>query len=540
MYYIYARTSTKEQRYGLETQLMFLRDNVPEPYKQNKIIEVVEQLSGASLEGRKLALLIEGLLPGDILAVYDTSRLARNTEDLLVIIRQVFAKGSLIIIGLQIIDKHNFEQELQFTISGAIATYQRKVQNAKSRAAIKVKKMAGQWKVKGNQFGYYFTSGKSLAQIKEQEALIIRYIFSNYLLGKSTIKLREEIKQFPLDRPYPNETSIRRYLLNPLFMGYQLIEGINSKTRTDRTILKTENLIKSRVYPEIISPELFWSVQKNYREITRKHSRQFSQRYSPYQLSSIMSCGYCGARYVHSFIKRGEKIYDTYQSKVHKTACGQHFHTFSSDQLEMLFTISWCIYLANPDEIKDYYRELNKNKELEIVGVRARILILQEALNDLNAAMDKIVSQVLEFKGSLKIALQEKADEIDVKKSQVIQELNKLQNEIEIVPLNVLYEYVDNLIDKYKNSDDEGKRDLYKQNIFSAEVIDGVIDIIYNNGKNIEITLMPRAGRRKQYIFNIQVSYLASKQYEFSLDTREPNFTGEAALVYAYISEDTK
>ena len=191
--YFYVRTSTVEQRHGLDTQSQFLRDNIPAKYKSYPAIEIQEQLSAKTLEGRKLKTLLGSLKSEDVLFVYDASRLARNTEDLLSIIKAIFVSGAHLIIGLQEIDPNNYEQELQLSISGAIATYTRKVQNAKSKAGIKVAKRKGEWIFTSRILGYTLVGKK--AEIVPKEAEIIRYLYEEYSKGKSINAICAELRK---------------------------------------------------------------------------------------------------------------------------------------------------------------------------------------------------------------------------------------------------------------------------------------------------------------------------------------------------------
>ena len=154
--YLYIRTSTKDQKYGLETQKQFLLDNIQLIHKNNDVQVVPEQSSAKSLETRSLLLLLENMLPNDVLYVYDMSRLTRadkSKESYQAIFEMIRERKAFLVVGLQLMDENNYEQELQNIIAGAIASYQRKVQNAKSKAGIAVKKQKGEWVFTGKQIG---------------------------------------------------------------------------------------------------------------------------------------------------------------------------------------------------------------------------------------------------------------------------------------------------------------------------------------------------------------------------------------------------
>jgi DNA invertase Pin-like site-specific DNA recombinase len=84
--YGYGRVSTEDQ--SLEVQDDALKDAGCQ-------VIMLETASGASREGRpKLKLLLEALGPGDTLIVTKLDRLARDTIDMLEMVREIGTKGA--------------------------------------------------------------------------------------------------------------------------------------------------------------------------------------------------------------------------------------------------------------------------------------------------------------------------------------------------------------------------------------------------------------------------------------------------------------
>ena len=81
MYYGYARVSTVEQNdTSIEVQLEFLKHQAEEIGES--FTPKYEKASGKDVEGRDvLKSLLLSLKYGDILGVYDNSRVGRNTEE---------------------------------------------------------------------------------------------------------------------------------------------------------------------------------------------------------------------------------------------------------------------------------------------------------------------------------------------------------------------------------------------------------------------------------------------------------------------------
>jgi len=519
--YLYIRTSTKEQRYGLETQKVFLRDHILTKHINNKNVFVTEQLSGKTLEVRLLNDLLDSLSENDVLYAYDVSRLTRANEpneSISAITQRVFKKNAKLVIGLSEITKDNYEQELQLVISGAVATYQRKVQNEKSRAGIKAKKIAGEWIYKGNLYGYL--KGKDKITVVEDEAKIIHYIFSEFLTGKSYLKIANQLIESGVkyrDHKW-YQSYIRRIINNPIYSGcyYLSIPKRGQK-------YNGQELIQSKEYPAIISTEEWKKAQDNDRTIKRTHARQFSYRYSAYDLAGIVTCGYCldaGVRssYVHAYVKRKDKDYSTYCNRVHIKSCHQEIKSINEQVLNQLVFISFIAFLSNGIEIQEYIEKIEKDNNELISALRLQLKEKEQLHKILEIDIDNIADTLIGAKDS-KLLFARLQDKIAMKEK----EFENVKNDIEKMK-STLIEASSDGVDRWDRLDQsidfilykllhESKRDLYKKYIQLATIKDGKLDITYVNGKYISIALDHQKGRRNQREYYIDISYKEKEQY---------------------------
>jgi DNA invertase Pin-like site-specific DNA recombinase len=134
----YARTSTLDQKAGLEVQLEELKAAGCE-----KVFS--EQVSSVGRRER-LESALEFIREGDTLVVTKLDRLARSVRHLLEIVETLKAKGAeLRIINLNL-DTGTATGRLLFTMIGAIAEFEREMMLERQREGIAKAKRAGKYK----------------------------------------------------------------------------------------------------------------------------------------------------------------------------------------------------------------------------------------------------------------------------------------------------------------------------------------------------------------------------------------------------------
>lgn len=136
----YARTSTVDQKAGLETQLDELKKAGCE-----KVFE--EQVSSVDVRARtQLAEALNYVREGDTLVVTRLDRLARSVAHLMQILDQLKEKSAnLRILGLGI-DTGNSTGKLILTVLGGIAEFERDIMLERQREGIAKAKAAGKYK----------------------------------------------------------------------------------------------------------------------------------------------------------------------------------------------------------------------------------------------------------------------------------------------------------------------------------------------------------------------------------------------------------
>ncbi|WP_324752775.1 recombinase family protein [Roseovarius sp. Pro17] len=136
----YARTSTIDQKAGLDTQLEELKK-----IGCDKIFE--EQVSSVDIEARtQLAATLDFIREGDTLVVTRLDRLARSVSHLMKILDDLTAKSAhLRILGLGI-DTAGPTGKLILTVLGGMAEFERGIMLERQREGIAKAKAAGKYK----------------------------------------------------------------------------------------------------------------------------------------------------------------------------------------------------------------------------------------------------------------------------------------------------------------------------------------------------------------------------------------------------------
>ena len=300
--------------------------------------------------------------------VKDISRLARNTVDFLVSIRELKSMGINTIFLTANMDSMG-DSEFILTLFSAMA--QEESSNLSKRVKFGKKINAEKGRVPQRLFGYDRIDNFTLA-INPEEARIVRKIFSLYNeqgLGCRTISqtLNRDGNKTKCGNDW-NARGVRRVLVNPIYRGilvnhkYQIEDFLTGK---QINIPKEEHFCHPRPEWVIVSPEVFQKAQEimESRRIKYNSGEPFRDaRYSGKHIfSTLIKCEHCG----RSFTR---KTYTYVNTRV-------YWHCVTNDQ----YTVEHCdncISLNEPDlirELRQYVSSLIRNRDAFITGVLASL-----------------------------------------------------------------------------------------------------------------------------------------------------------------------
>ena len=134
----YARTSTLDQKAGLEAQIQELRRVRCEKLFQERTSSVGKR--------PQLEATLDYIRDGDTLVVTKLDRLARSVPHLMAILQQLKEKGAELRILSLNVDTGTATGKLTFTLIGAVAEFEREMMLERQREGIAKAKAAGKYK----------------------------------------------------------------------------------------------------------------------------------------------------------------------------------------------------------------------------------------------------------------------------------------------------------------------------------------------------------------------------------------------------------
>lgn len=515
IFYGYCRVSTEEQSdHSLVNQSKYLK--IQSGKKGYTFKEYKEKLSGKNSNRPLLQDIIHRLVKGDILGVYDNSRLGRNTTENIGIAEEVSRKGAILQINGKDVDISNPNDKLMLTIESAVSTWQRDNQNLKSAIGIETKREHGEWIFISTMYGWKLSGNNKnpIVDIVDNEAKAIKLAFKLYMTGMSVRKVTMELNDLGYTTRKGKELSadmVRKWLLRPIYMGYYSLHGPGANKTVDTKKVEKSDLIKSKYYTPIIDEKLWWDVYNSYRTLTRVHSRQFEYRHSDYPLTSVIKCGTCGTSYVHNISKRkranGIKIYNYYKNVHCPKDCTQIGRSLRDTAIEPLFEQLFYIGFLFSEDVNEYIEKIKH--EFEVTNM------------ELIHNRDSLISYIRE--NEKKIQNFYKVLETGISLEQIIPRIKTLEDEVNeqkdrLRELEVrisssekdLYEQIDDFSDdsirNFLLSSPTDKRKKYLENFDSVKCTSNEFKIKYHFDMDATVFIDKVYKGRSQKYYNIEIN----------------------------------
>lgn len=174
----YARTSTTDQKAGLEAQRRDLTAAGCEKL-------FVEEVSSVDVAARvQLAAALEFAREGDVMVVSKLDRLARSVAHLLQIVEGIEAKGVSLRVLDQALDTGTPSGRMMLTILGSIAQFEREIMLERQREGIAKAKAEG--KYKGRKPTAQAKAGE-VVQLVKVEGLSAAVVAKRLGIGRSSV-----------------------------------------------------------------------------------------------------------------------------------------------------------------------------------------------------------------------------------------------------------------------------------------------------------------------------------------------------------------
>lgn len=325
----YCRVSTdkEQQEHSFETQKEMYTDMIMmKPNWQMAGIYADEGITGTIAKKRPdFMRMIEDCRKGkiDLIITKSVSRFSRNNLDCLLYVRELKEMGIPIIFEKEGINTLQVSSELLITLFSGLS------QAESESISMNVKIGKRQSLKNGNvPFSYksflgYRKGADGKPEIDEEQAVIIRRIFAEYLAGKSLLDIAKGLTadEIPTARCKTNWSSARvqsiltneKYKGDALLQKTYIVDCISKKSKKNNGELPMYYVENN--HPAIIERAVFDRVQE---EISRRNSKKKVKqvgtktelgKYSgKYALSEILYCGNCGTPYRRcTWSKNGKK-----------------------------------------------------------------------------------------------------------------------------------------------------------------------------------------------------------------------------------------
>ncbi|MBR5947300.1 MAG: recombinase family protein [Clostridia bacterium] len=298
----YCRVSSdsEDQLHSFAAQIRYYTDYAKN-HPEYSLVDIYadEGLSGTSMQKRdELNRMLRDCKRGKIdrIVTKSVSRFARNTHELLTMLRMLKEMGIGVYFEEQGIDTDKMNMELIVTFPGLAAQQESIAISENMRWSYKKRMESGEFNTCSPAYGFDLVKGELV--INEDEACVIRRIFDLYLKGKGTqaiaktlsadgVPCRKNIEKW-------NPVSVLYIINNERYMGDALLQR---RFTTDSLPFRRvgNHGEKPKYYVEnanqaIISKEVFYAAQ----EMKKKNGSEKKCRRESSILTRLMRCPECG------------------------------------------------------------------------------------------------------------------------------------------------------------------------------------------------------------------------------------------------------
>lgn len=366
----YARVSTDsdEQLSSYEAQV----DNYTKKIRENPTWEFVavyadEGVTGTNTKKREgFNRMIEDALAGkiDLILTKSISRFARNTVDALTTIRSLKEKGVEVYFEKENIYTLDAKGEVMLTIMSSLAQEESR-SISENVTWGKRKSMAdGKVSLAYSHFLGYEKGPDGILQIVEEEAKVVRKIYSLFLSGRTVRSIADQLTHegilTPSGKTKWSVSTIMSILQNEKYNGDALLQKTYTVDFLSKTVKKNNGEIMQYYiqdsHPAIIDPDTFELVQN---EIKRRRSnRRHLHRNSPFTAKII--CSECGAYYGRKVWHSGTKYRSYIWRCNRKYDCDKPCGTpnLREDEIELAFVTAFNQLLGDKERYIVRFEEL--------------------------------------------------------------------------------------------------------------------------------------------------------------------------------------
>lgn len=468
----YARVSTDlaEQLTSYEAQIRYYTEYIKSrPEWEFVKVYTDEGISGTSISRRDgFQEMMSDALAGkiDLILTKSVSRFARNTVDSLTSVRELKANGIEVYFEKENIWTFDSKGELLITIMSSLAQEESRSISENVKWGIRKRFQEGKPRFPYASLGYR-KGADGNPEIVEEEAEIVRYIFSEFLLGRSISSIAKSLTDKGIPTPHGKRkwsiSAVKSMLRAERYTGSFTMQ----KTFTEDFISKKHVVNEGQLpmyhvednHPSIITHEMFAAAQDEF----IRRAEDGTKKESADIFASRIICGKCGSFYgrktwhsTDQYTKRIWQCNEKYRTR-DKESRKNHAPNLSEDEIKRAATEGMNRVIADRDRImRRLAKSLSGNHEID------RLLKEKNRLAGIMNEMAEKADSILSWNSSTDEASNPEYAEVKASFETAEKELKSVESQImRIRAQRASYRLVLNALEKHSEQLESFSEDLW-------------------------------------------------------------------------------
>ncbi|RIM73586.1 recombinase family protein [Staphylococcus arlettae] len=394
-------------------------------------------VSGKTMNRPELQRMLKDAKEGklDCVMIYKTSRLARNTSDLLTIVEGLHKQN---VEFFSLSENMKFDSNSRKLLLQILASFSEFERNNIAEGAF-----MGQ--LRRSQEGYYqgnlplaydkIPDSKHELMINQHEANIVKYIFESYAKGHGYRKIANALnhKGYVTKKGNPFSISAVTYILsNPFYIGkiqFAKYKDWNDKRRKG---LNDKPVIAEGKHTPIISQDLWDKVQARKKQVSKKpqvHGKGTNL------LTGIIFCEKCGAAYAASnttnTLKDGTKKRIRYYSCSNFRNKGSKVCSANSVRADVIekYVMDQILEIVKSDKVlKQVVERVNQENQVDVAALNHDIAYKQQQFDEINTKLKNLI-QTIEDNPDLASTLKPTIHQYETQLNDITNQMNQLKQQ---------------------------------------------------------------------------------------------------------------
>ncbi|MDW3948512.1 recombinase family protein [Staphylococcus saprophyticus] len=394
-------------------------------------------VSGKTMNRPELQRMLKDAKEGklDCVMIYKTSRLARNTSDLLTIVEGLHKQN---VEFFSLSENMKFDSNSGKLLLQILASFSEFERNNIAEGAF-----MGQ--LRRSQEGYYqgnlplaydkIPDSKHELMINQHEANIVKYIFESYAKGHGYRKIANALnhKGYVTKKGNPFSISAVTYILsNPFYIGkiqFAKYKDWNDKRRKG---LNDKPVIAEGKHTPIISQDLWDKVQARKKQVSKKpqvHGKGTNL------LTGIIFCEKCGAAYAASnttnTLKDGTKKRIRYYSCSNFRNKGSKVCSANSVRADVIekYVMDQILEIVKSDKVlKQVVERVNQENQVDVAALNHDIAYKQQQFDEINTKLKNLI-QTIEDNPDLASTLKPTIHQYETQLNDITNQMNQLKQQ---------------------------------------------------------------------------------------------------------------